>query len=713
MPKNRVHAVSNDRATVDRLVIVAGVAMLWAIVVFLRLGYLQLVRHGDYLARAQKQQQRTIDITPQRGTIFDRAGHPLAMSVPVKSAFAVPAEIADESMVAHLLSGIVNVPEDVLLQRLQSSKGFAWVSRKLPPEKVEAITALNLRGIYFQDENQRFYPKRDLAAHVLGFVDPDERGLGGIEYEFDNLIRGKSEKIVVMADARQRWFDGSEAQRERGANVTLTLDEKIQYIAQRELAAAIATTRAQAGSVIVMNPNNGEILALANWPEFNPNTATASPAEARLNRSVSVAYEPGSTFKLITLAAALDQNAIKPDDIFDCEHGSIYFNGRRIHDHKPFGVLNVGEILAKSSDVGAIKIALQVGQPRFYDYIRAFGFGLLTGVDMPGESRGILAKVDNWGATSIASISMGQEVGVTPIQLVSAVSAIANGGVWNKPHVITEIRRGGKLVPATGPLAPGEPRRVIRPETAATLKHLMEGVVLITGTGPLARLDGWTTAGKTGSAQKIDPNTGRYSPTNFIASFTGFAPVNNPAVAILVSLDSPIGLHEGGQVSAPVFKRIAEQVLPYLDVPRDVPLNQRLIQAAYKKQEAIDESTLEESSATDFNAQVDEMPTEVVPAKTAPEPIKRPSEVMMAVEDGVDVTVPDFSGKTMRDVTTMCLRLGLEPVFSGSNLAVDQAPAAGTQVKSGSRVTVQFGTPPPARAAKAASTGKSHKAGQR
>jgi len=709
MPKNRVHAVSNDRAMVDRLIIVAGIATLWALAVFFRLGYLQLVRHGDYLLRAQKQQQRTIDITPPRGTIFDRAGHPLAMSIPVKSAFALTPELRDQSMAAHLLSGIVNVPEDVLLQRFQSSKGFAWISRKLPPEKVEAITALNLRGVDFQDENQRFYPKRDLASHVLGFVDPDERGLGGIEYEFDSLIRGKSEKIVVMADARQRWFDGSEAQRERGANVTLTLDEKIQYIAQRELAAAIATTRAQAGTVVVMNPNNGEILALANWPDFNPNTATASAPEARLNRSVSVAYEPGSTFKLITLAAALDQNAIKPDDIFDCEHGSIYFNGRRIHDHKPFGVLDVGQILAKSSDVGAIKIALQVGQPRFYDYIRAFGFGAQTGIDMPGESRGMLAKVDNWGATSIASISMGQEVAVTPVQLVSAVSAIANGGIYYKPHVIVDIRKGGKLVPQTGVLAPGEPRRVIRPDTAATLKHLMEGVVLITGTGPLARLDGWTAAGKTGTAQKIDPNTGRYSPTNYIASFTGFAPVNNPAVTIMVSLDSPVGLHEGGQVSAPVFKRIAEQVLPYLDVPRDVPLNQRVIQAAYKKQEAIDENMLEESSPTDFTAQLDEAPAEVVPAK-AVEPVKRPSEVMMAVEEGGDVTVPDFSGKTMREVTSLCLQLDLDPVLGGSNLALEQSPAAGTQVKRGSRVTVQFGTPPPSKVVKTSASAKPHKA---
>src|SRR3984893_10274933 len=583
MHKNRAYASASNRSAVNRLLMVAGVAMLWATAIVGGLGYLQLVRHSDYLTRAQKQQQRTIEITPQRGVIFDRDMHPLAMSVPVKSAFAVPAEIADESLAAHLLSGIVNVPQDVLEQRFQSSRSFAWVSRKLPPEKVEAVSALNLKGIYFQDENQRFYPKRDLAAHVLGFVDPDERGLGGIESELHSLIRGKSEKIIVMADARQRWFDGSEARRERGANVVLTLDEKIQYIAQRELAATIAVTHALAGSVIVMNPSNGEILALANWPGFNPNAATNVAAESRMNRSVSAVYEPGSTFKLITLAAAFDQNVVRSDQIFDCEHGAIIVSGHRISDHTPSGLLTVADILAQSSDVGAIKIAGLVGAPRFYDYIRAFGFGAPTGVDLPGESRGLLRKVEIWSGISVASISMGQEVGVTPIQLVTAVSAIANGGTWYRPHVIAELRRGSQLLAATGPLAPVEPRRVIRPETAATLRRLMEGVVL-NGTGTRARLDGWTSAGKTGSAQKIDPNTGRYSPTQLIASFTGFAPINNPAIAILVSLDSPIGPHEGGQVAAPVFKRVAEQVLPYLEVSPDVPVNQQLVQAAYKNQ---------------------------------------------------------------------------------------------------------------------------------
>ena len=299
----------------------------------------------------------------------------------------------------------------------------------------------------------------------------------------------------------------------------------------------------------------------------------------------------------------------------------------------------------------------------------------------------------------MASISMGQEVGVTPIQLATAVSAIANGGTLYRPHVIAELRRGSKVLPAKGFLATVEPRRVIRPETAATLRRLMEGVVLTGGTGTLARLDGWTAAGKTGSAQKIDPNTGRYSPTQLIASFTGFAPINNPAVTILVSLDSPVGLHEGGFVAAPVFKRIAEQVLPYLEVPRDVPLNPRLIQAAYKRQGVVEESSLGDFTVADFSAQPDDLaPVDVAvnspSAKATPEPKPRVAEVMMGVDEGEDITVPDFSGKTMREVTGMCLRLGLDPVLVGSNLATDQTPAEGTKVKRGARLTVQFGTPP-------------------
>jgi len=677
-----------------RLLIIAAVALVWMLAVFGRLGYLQLFRHSEYMARAQRQQKRVIEITPKRGAIYDRNMHPLAMSLQVDSTFAIPSELGDnKAQAAKLLSGVLNIPRDLLEAKFESGATFVWIARKLPPEKREAVEALNLKGIYFQKENQRFYPKRDLAAHVLGFVDLDEKGLGGIEYELDEQIRGKSEKIIVMADARQRWFDGGEAQRERGANVVLTLDEKVQYIAERELGAAITKTRAIAGTVVVMNPSTGEILALANWPKFNPNAASDAPAEARMNRGVSALYEPGSTFKLITLAAAFDQGITRPGEVFDCENGAVYVAGHRIRDHKPFGLLSVSDILAQSSDVGAIKIALRLGAPKFYDYIRAFGFGQPTGVDLPGESKGILRRLENWSAISIGSISMGQEVGVTPIQLASAVSAIANGGLLYKPHVIAELRRGDRALPTKGLLAPTEPRRVIQAETAATLRQLMEGVVLH-GTGPLARLDGWTAAGKTGSAQKIDPATGRYSPTQLIASFTGFAPISNPAVTILVSLDSPVGQHEGGQVAAPVFKRIAEQVLPYLDVPRDVPLAPRLMQAAYRNRDLAGTGALEDFTPTDFSSLPDQPPAVI----SAPNPKERKNEtssVTVAVDEGGEIEVPDFSGKTMREVTEACIRLGLEPVLVGTSLATNQAPAAGARVRHGAKITVQFGTTTP------------------
>jgi cell division protein FtsI (penicillin-binding protein 3) len=685
MRQDRVHV---------RLLIIAGVAFLWMGAVFGRLTYLQLFRHGEYLSRALRQQQRTFEITPERGAIYDRNGRPLAMSIPVDSAFAVPSEIADENLAARLLSGVVNKPQEEIEARLESSRSFAWIARKLPPEKADAISKLNLKGIYLQKENQRFYPKRDLAAHVLGFVDVDEKGLVGIERELDSRIRGKSERIVVMADAKQRWFDGGQARRERPVSVVLTLDEKIQYTAERELAAAMAKTRAAAGTVIVMNPNSGEILALANWPKFNPNKAGDAPSENWMNRAVSAIYEPGSTFKLITLTAAFDQGITHPDEIFDCENGAVYISGHRIRDHKPFGLLTVSDILAKSSDVGAIKIALRLGAPKFYDYIRAFGFGTPTGVELPYESRGRVERLEDWKPISLGSISMGQEIGVTPVQLITAVSAIANGGLLYKPHVIAELRRGEKVLPADGPLTPSEPKRVIRPETAATLRRLMEGVVLH-GTGPLAHLDGWTSAGKTGTAQKIDPTTGRYSPTQYIASFTGFAPINNPAVTILVSLDSPIGLHEGGDVAAPVFKRIAEQVLAYLDVPRDVPLNPKLIQTAYRKQATEDPSALEDFSSVDFSSQPDPPPSASQSAKTDRQEQADPNKPVLtvAVDQGGDIEVPDFSGKTMRDVADVALRLGLDPVLVGSNLAMDQSPAAGAKVRRGAKITVQFGTP--------------------
>ena len=673
-----------------RLLILAGVALFLMSAVFGRLAYLQLFRHSDYLSRAMRQQRRTMEISPKRGDIYDRNMRPLAMSVGVQSAFAVPSEVKDVALATRLLSEILGMPAEEIREKLQSGNTFVWLKRKLPPAKSDAIQSMNLKGIYLQEENQRYYPKREMAAHVLGFVDVDEKGLGGIEHEYDDLVRGKAAKVVVMADAKQRWFDGGEAQRDRGADVVLTLDEQIQYVAERELAAAIEKYHAPAGSVIVQDPNSGAVLAMANWPKFNPNAALDVPAERRMNRAISGIYEPGSTFKLVTLAAAFDQGLIRTDEVFNCENGAVTVAGHVIHDHKKYGMLTVAEILANSSDVGAIKIALRLGSPKFYDYIRAFGFGTPTGIDLPGESRGLLLRLEHWGSYGIASVSMGQQVGVTPLQMITAVSAVANGGLLYKPHMVAEIKRGDQVLPLGGRSSITEPRRMIRPETAATLRRLMEGVIL-NGTGKNARLDGWTAGGKTGTAQKIDPATGRYSTKNVIASFSGFAPINNPAVTILVSIDSPAGFpHDGAAVAAPVFKRIAEQVLPYLDVPRDVPAGGQVIQTAYKTRKELDDSSLDDLTPVDFAAQPETAEEEAQTAQAASK-TEKTTEVMIAVDEGGDIEVPDFSGKTMRQVSEDCMRLGLNPVLVGSRLAVQQSPGAGAKVRRGTKVTVQFG----------------------
>src|ERR1700676_3011520 len=443
-----------------RILIVAGVALFWVVAVFGRVSYLQLYRHSEYLSRAARQQRRTIQITPKRGTIYDRDMQPLAMSVGVDSAFANPAEVKDVPLATRLLSGVLGMSGQSVRESLEGPGTFAWIKRKLPPEKVEAIKALNLKGIYFQSENQRYYPKREMGAHVVGFVDLDENGLAGIEHEYDELIRGKGEKVYVMTDARQQRFDRGEERVDPGAIVMLTIDEKIQYLAERELQAVIAKTHAPAGTAIVQDPNTGAILALANWPKFNPNAAQAVEAESRMNRAVSAIYEPGSTFKLITLAAAFDQNLIHADQEFFFENGKINVAGHIMHDHKPYGMLTVAGILANSSDVGAIKIALLLGPAKFYDYIKAFGFGSPTGIDLPGESRGMLQRYQKWGSYSIGSIAMGQEVGVTPVQMITAVSAIANGGLLYKPRLVEEIRRGKQTVaPSEKPPALAEPKR--------------------------------------------------------------------------------------------------------------------------------------------------------------------------------------------------------------------------------------------------------------
>jgi cell division protein FtsI (penicillin-binding protein 3) len=674
------------RSSRSRIIIVAAFAAIWTGAVFGRLAYLQLFRYSEYYSRAQHQQRLIVDVGASRAEIFDRNMNPLAMSVPVDSAFAVPLEIADPDMVARLIGKVLDISADEIATRIASSHSFAWIARKIPPEKAERIAAMNLRGIYFQREGGRFYPKRDLAAHVLGYVDIDQKGLAGIEYSLDESIRSKPGKMLILADAHRRWYDSSDKAPDSGTSVVLTLDEKIQYIAEKELAQAIHDTQAKTGTIIVENPNSGELLAIANWPTFNPNAAKDSPADARVDRAASTLYEPGSVFKIVTLSAAIDQGVTNANELVDCQNGAIYIAGHRIRDHKAYGALTVSQILAYSSDVGAIKVGLRLGAPKFYDYIRAFGFGQSTGVDLPGETRGMLRRLENWTPVSVGAISMGQEVGVTPLQMITAVSAMANGGLIVRPHVVRELRRGSQITES--PDSQQMPRRVIKETTAATMRNMLEGVVLM-GTGKLAKLDGYTSAGKTGTAQKYDPNTGRYSTHDLIASFVGFAPINTPALTILVQLDSPVGPHDGGEVAAPVFKRIAQQVLAYLDVPRDVPVAAETLRAsrakaAHEKDDNLTDVSDFESVQTPAAAAAEEPAPAIsrrAPAATAP---------TVEIAEGGGIPAPQLLGKTVRDVTEECLRMGLTPNLVGTGIATEQSPEPGATIRRGSRITVQF-----------------------
>ncbi len=660
-----------------RWLVVWALAAVWMGVVLARLSYLQLFCYSEYLAKAQHQQQRLFEISPNRGTIYDRKGRELAVSIPMDSLFADPTEISDVEMVARLLSGVLPASAEDLETKIHEARTPVRLARKLSPETVERIGEMDLRGIFFQKENRRVYPQRELAASVLGYVDVDEKGIGGIEYSLDQAIRGRPGKMMVMADGLRRWYDRSENAADPGDSVTLTIDETIQYIAEKELARAISETHAKAGTVVVQDPNSGELLAVANWPVFDANNAGAYPDGVRTDRAVSTAYEPGSTFKVITLTGAIENGVTNPDEVIDCQMGQIVIGRRVIHDHEPFGLLTVRGILADSSDVGAIKIALRLGPRKFYDTIVSFGIGQPTGIELPGENRGLLRPVEDWSANSIGSLAMGQEVNVTPIQIISAISAVANGGTLYRPRIVHEIQ-GDQ--PAPDP-AGGEPRQVTDAKTAATMREMMEDV-MIEGTGKKSQLDGYTSGGKSGTAQMIDTATGRYSATQYNASFVGFAPVNNPAVTVLVVLDSPVGQHMGAEVSAPVFKRVIEQVLAYLNVLRDVPAPADTETA----KNPVDGQRRDSAPA----------PGEVAAQATFEAAVAKKNPVAaptIAMGDPDAVAVPDLAGQTVRAVTEACSRLGFVPSLIGGGVALEQFPAAGTEAPRGSRLTVRFGRP--------------------
>ena len=717
-----------------RLYALSGLFCLWLLAICLRLIYLQIFCYGDFERRAQHQQQRSFDLSAKRGVIYDRAGRELAMSIQVDSAFVVPSETPDLPNTISLITRITNDDPRVVLADCSAHK-FCWVARKADAEVIDRIRALNLQGIHFQKEPKRFYPKRELAAQVLGYVGTDDQGLSGLERQFNQQLQGKPGKLMISVDARKRWFASVEKEPESGNSVVLTIDQNIQYIAERELDRGMEETHAIAGTVIVENPHTGEILALTNRPTFNPNIRKEIRNEALKDRAVSDVYEPGSTFKMVTISAGLEEKVTRPDEMFDCQMGSIVINGMRIRDSRPHGMLSVADIIAESSDVGAIKVALRLGDERFYKYIRAFGFGQQTGIELPGETRGLTKPVERWSKVSIGAISMGQEIGISPLQLASLISTIANDGVHVPPRIVA-----GTIQPQNAPqtisFQPAEGTRVISSLTAAEMRQMLQGVVLH-GTGRKAILEGYSSAGKTGTGQKVDPATGTYSKTKYVASFAGFAPINDPQIAVAVILDSPVGLHQGGQVSAPIFQRVTQQVLEYLHVPHDVQLPpSRQVLLARRD---VPDASLEESSPDHLGASLDmgeanEAPAipaavkpgtiaaQVVPAaqttrdpdhpaqststtaaasslsaQTAPPSEESPTQklpaggtVVLDVEEG-GIEVPSFLGKNLRVAIEAAQDAGLDLDAIGSGVAREQSPLPGARVAAGSRITVRFG----------------------
>ena len=742
-----------------RFWLVCGFFLFWAFAIAGRLFWLQIIRHNDYVERAEKQQQRTFEVAPRRGVLYDRNLHELAMTVQVDSIYAVPSEIDDRNAAARTLAAIVHTdPEDKLSReeqiahRLDEGRNFAWVARRVTPEVAAKVRALNMKGIYFQNEFQRFYPDNQIAAQVLGYVGLDDNGLGGLEGKFDGKLHGVPGRVFTAMDARRHVLGSVAHEPEPGQNLQLTIDENIQFMAERALDHNMERTHADSGTVVVQDVHTGQILALAIRPTFNPNQFRHTTPALLKNHAVSDVYEPGSTFKLVTYSAALDQGVTHPDDMIDCQGGQIKMaGGRIIHDDKAdhFGVVTVHYALEHSSDVAAVKLALKMGPDNFYKYIHDFGFGSRTGAELPGETRGLLRTPNRWGSSSIGSIAIGQEVGVTPIQLVSMVSTIANGGVYLPPHVLIAQPAGanGQAAPqmqaqpfrAGGDLPDPLPQgahRVLSTMTAAQMRKMMEGVVLY-GTGKPAQLNGYSSGGKTGTAQKVDPVTHLYSKTMHVASFAGIAPVNNPVIAVAVIMDNPKGAsYYGTAVSAPVFAEVAQQVLEYLSVPHDIevrapktPLNAPKAEKPVEEDDAnVDQAEVNSlfAAANDLPAddplrqsqQAAPQPAQPVTMRTAQStapatakpdsgdeqqvtvsdqadsaaaPTPPPRSTFVSISDGKKLSVPLLVGLPIRTVIEMTAAAGLQVQISGSGTVREQAPAPGTQVPSGTKIIVRCG----------------------
>lgn len=655
-----------------RVMLLALSVCLWALVVGARLVQLQVHGHEAFERLARRQSERTITLDPRRGPILDRNGRHLAVSVDADSIYAVPSEVEDPIETAAIVARELQLETSERKQlehTLRKDRAFVWVRRKVDPRASRSLRELGLPGIGFLTENRRYYPKRELAAHVLGYVGLDNQGMSGVEYEHDNRIRGREAKVLVRTDARRRPVGHTDKPSTEGHAVVLTIDETLQHIAEDELDRAVRATRSIAGFVVIMDPRTGEILAMANRPTFNPNRFADYPSSRWKNRAVVDAFEPGSIFKIITAAAGIQEGVVTPGEIIDCGNGYIEIAETRINDHAVFDQLAFRDVIARSSDIGVIRVAQRLGRDQMHRYIRAFGFGDRTGLGLPGESAGLLRPPAKWSALSLASLSFGQEIGVTAVQMTAAAAAVANGGYLMQPHVVRQIEDiDGHVVEAA------EPRvlaRILEPDTVDTLTKMLERVVT-DGTGRKAALSGYTVAGKTGTAQKVDAS-GRYSMIDHVASFVGFVPSSRPALVILTSLDEPRGeFNQGGDVAAPLFARIAEKALRHLAVPPELP--DRVLRAmAWPRDPAIPVAF---ASA------------EAAPGSLAPTP--NWDESALDLGEG-PLLMPDLVGRSAREAAIAAARRGLTVELRGSGSVLSQTPVPGTELEAGMACVLELG----------------------
>ncbi len=554
--------ISNYRRRSEAVFLLFLIVLIFCIA---RLFFIQFFRSSYLAGIANKQHNLFVELEPLRGIIYDTNLKPQTINMPADSLYASANAIQDKDKetIIRQLSQILNIEQEYLRGRLYRKKSFVWLARKLTPEQSEAIKRLNIKGLGFLKESKRSYPNSYIASHVIGFAGLDNVGLEGIEVYYDKYLKGEAGWALFLRDARQKKLGPLEEKMvlpKDGYDVVLTIDEVIQYIAERELDKAFKSYHAKGASIIVMDPHTGAILALANRPAYDLNEHSKANKGQMRNRAICDLFEPGSVFKIVTASAALEEKKVSEEDKFFCENGSYRVASHTLHDHQPHGWLTFSEVIEESSNIGTTKVAQILGPDIVSRYVKLFGFGSKLGVDLPGETPGITKEPRQWSKISIAAIPIGQEVGVTALQLVSAISVIANGGQLMKPYIVSEVRdKQGETIKKFSPVMI---RKVISLDTAARVKKILTGAVE-EGTGKLAKVPGFTAAGKTGTAQKLEPN-GTYSHNKFVASFIGFVPAEDPVIAIAVTVDEPRPYYFGGVVAAPVFKNVASDSIRYL-----------------------------------------------------------------------------------------------------------------------------------------------------